>query len=153
MLPVVCDACLALHSQDVEGTREEAEGLVNKCLLQDVGGGGYRVHDLLLEFVKTRIKAEDDMMKRAAGRQAEYLGRLDVVKGYEKPDHGSAADQGFYFLAALWRSVEELCGDPDLETASYRASLKELDSCEGSTNMAHSYSSVGRLFHLQVSFA
>ncbi|CAN0202881.1 unnamed protein product, partial [Pylaiella littoralis] len=28
-----------------EGARDEAECLVSKCLLQDMGGGGHRVHD------------------------------------------------------------------------------------------------------------
>ena len=152
VLRVTINTCLKWHSQDVEGTREEAEGLVSMCLLQDMGAGGYRVHDLLLEFVKVRIKAEDGMVIRAAGRQAEYLGRLDVVAGYEKPEHG-AGKQGLYVLAALWRSVEELSGFRDLETAFYRATLRNLESCKESVGMARSYSSVGHLFHLQVRLA
>ncbi|CAN0477263.1 unnamed protein product, partial [Ectocarpus sp. 12 AP-2014] len=47
---------LNLWETDDTGTREEAEHLVTKCLLQDVGGGGYRVHDLVLDFVKVTIK-------------------------------------------------------------------------------------------------
>ena len=46
--------------QDDEGTREEADGLVSKSLLQDVGGGGYRMHDLVLGFMKIKIKADGE---------------------------------------------------------------------------------------------
>lgn len=100
----------------MEDTREEAEGLSNKCLLQDMGGHRYRAHDLLLEFVKIKI---NQMMERATQRQAQYLRRLDVVNGYANSEHG-AGDQGFFFLAALlWRSVEKLSGNLELEVASY----------------------------------
>ena len=133
----------------MEGTREEAEALSNKCLLQDMGGGRYRVHDLLLEFVKVKIKAEDKLAKRATERQAQHLSRLDVVDGYENAEHG-AGDQGLYVLAALWRSVETLSGDLGLEVASYRASLGELESFVANVDAARSLWRIGRLFFLQV---
>eukprot|EP00903_Cladosiphon_okamuranus_P006980 g6793.t1 len=69
-------------TKDMEGTREEAEGLVRKSLLQDMGGGRYRVHDLVLEFVKIKIKADADMVGEATASQAQYLARLDVVESY-----------------------------------------------------------------------
>ncbi|CAN0023190.1 unnamed protein product [Ectocarpus fasciculatus] len=135
--------------EDVEGTRDEAEGLVSKSLLQAVGGGGYRVHDLVLEFAKTSIRAEEETVEKATALQAQYLGRLDVLKSYRDPEHG-AGDQGLFFLDALWRSVEKLSGDPELEVASYRASLAELGSCEETEALATSYWSVGFLFYIQV---
>ncbi|CAB1119264.1 unnamed protein product [Ectocarpus sp. CCAP 1310/34] len=137
--------------EDAEGTREEAEGLVSKCLLQAVGGSGYRVHDLVLEFVKTSIRAEEEMVEKATALQAQYLGRVDVLKSYGDPEHG-AGNQGLFFLDALWRSVEKLSGDPELEVASYRASLGELESCEATEDVASSYRWVGFLFNIQGKF-
>ncbi|CAM9752024.1 unnamed protein product [Ectocarpus sp. 6 AP-2014] len=134
--------------EDAEGTHAEAEGLVSKCLLHAVGGGGYRMHDLVLDFAKTSIRAEEENVKRATVLQAQYLGRLDVLESYGDPEHG-AGDQGIFFLDALWRSVEKLSGDPQLEVASYRASLGELESGEATEAVARSCSSVGFLFNVQ----
>ncbi|CAM9244996.1 unnamed protein product, partial [Ectocarpus sp. 12 AP-2014] len=138
--------------EDAEGTRDEAEGLVSKCLLHAVGGGGYRVHDLVLEFAKTSIRAEEETVKKATALQAQYLGRLDVLESYRDPEHG-AGRQGLFFLDALWRSVEKLSGDLELEVASYRASLGEFESCEATEAVARSYSSVGSLFNIQGKYA
>lgn len=140
---------LILMLQDVEGARDEAKGLASKCLVQDMGGDRYRVHDLLLEFVTIKIKAEVEMVKEATTLQAQYLRRLDVVEGYDNPEHG-AGDQGLLFLDALWRSVEKLSGDSELEIASYRASLEELEASDATANVAVSCSSIGHLFHIQV---
>lgn len=140
---------LVFKWQDAEGTREEAYGLVSKCLLQDVGGGGYRVHDLVLDFMKIKIKADAEMAEGASALQAQYLARLDVVESYTNPGHG-AGNQGFFVLGALWRSVEKLSGDPRLEVASYRASLAELESCEPTTEVAKFCLFVGFLFDIQV---
>ncbi|CAM9168776.1 unnamed protein product [Ectocarpus sp. 13 AM-2016] len=132
--------------QEVDDTREEADGLVSKCLLQDVGRGGHRVHDLVLEFLKDNIKTA--LVEKATMLQARFLGRLDVLKGYKNPEHG-AGNQGLFVLDALWRSVEKLCGDSDLEVASYSTSLGELESCEATKDVADSYASVGFLFNIQ----
>ncbi|CAN0249525.1 unnamed protein product, partial [Ectocarpus sp. 13 AM-2016] len=142
--------CNLWEIEDAEGTRDEAEGLVNKCLLHAVGGGGYRVHDLVLEFAKTGIRAEEvETVEKATALQAQYLGRLDVLESYRDPKHG-AGDQGLFFLDALWRSVEKLSGNPELEVASYRASLGELESSEATEAVASSYSAIGWLFNIQV---
>ena len=138
-----------VYLQDGEGTRDEAEGLVSKSLLQAVGGGGYRVHDLVLEFAKTSIRAEEETVEKATALQAQYLGRLDVLDSYRDPGHG-AGDQGLFFLDALWRSVEELSGNSKLEVASYSTSVGELESCEATTDVTGYYSSVGFLFNIQV---
>ena len=154
-----CSACAAycprcipspvFDVQDTTGTQEEAEGLVDKCLLQDVGGGGYRVHDLVLDFVKIKIQADVEMVKKVTALQARFLGRLDVLKGYGHPEHG-AGNQGLFVLDGLWRSAEQLSGDPELEVASYNTSLGELESCEATTDVARSYHSVGFFFFIQV---
>lgn len=140
---------LVLVLQDVEGTREEADGLVSKCLLQSVGDDGYRVHDLVLEAMKLNVKVDTEMVKNATALQAQYLSRLDVVQGYCDPRHG-AGENGLFFLDALWRSAEELSGDPRLEVDSYSASLKELESCEETEDVANSYARIGFLFNVQV---
>eukprot|EP00752_Nemacystus_decipiens_P014888 g13255.t2 len=134
--------------EDVKGTREDAEDLSNRCLLEDIGAGRYRVHDLLLEFLKLKLKAEDELVRRATEQQAEHLRRLDVVDGYDSTDHG-AGDQGLFFLAALWRSVEKLSGNLELEVNSYRASLAELESTVANENVARSFLRIGQLFSLQ----
>lgn len=138
-----------LNPQDAEGTRKEAEGLVSVCLLQDVGSGGYRMQDLVLEFAKSKIKARAKMVQTAAALQAQYLGNPDVVAGYESPEE-AAGSPALSVLASLWRSVEELLGDPGLEIASYRASLGEMESGEATAGLARAYSSIGSLFSLQV---
>ncbi|CAB1113143.1 unnamed protein product [Ectocarpus sp. CCAP 1310/34] len=130
--------------EDAEGTRDEAEGLVSKCLLHAVGGGGYRVHDLVLEYAKTRIRADAEMVRKVTALQAHFLGRLDVLKSYRDPEHG-AGNQSLFFLDALWRSVEKLSGDPELEVA--------LESCEATEAVARSYWSVGFLFNIQGKYA
>lgn len=122
---------------------------MSKCLLQDASGGGYRVHDLVLEALKIKIKADAEVVGEAAALQAQYLGRLDVVERYRYWGLG-AGNQGWFVLDALWRSIEELSGDDGLEIASYLASLGQLESCEADADMAKSYSSVGAFFELQV---
>lgn len=113
------------------------------------GGRGYRVHDLVLEFLKIKIKADAEMAGKATALQAQCLARLDVVKSYEDPEDVTG-NQGLFVLDALWRSVEKLSGGHGLEVASYRASLAELESCEATADVARSYSSVGLLLFLQV---
>ena len=137
------------YLQDMEGTREEAEGLVSKCLLQDMGGGGYRVHDLVLKFLRIKIKADAETVRKAKELQVQYLGRLDVVESYEDPGHG-AGDQGLFVLGALWRSLETLSGDPGLEVASYLASLGNLESGEATAEVASCFARIGYLFNIQV---
>eukprot|EP00903_Cladosiphon_okamuranus_P008466 g8133.t2 len=95
------------ETQDAEGAREEAEGLASNCVLQAVGGGGYRGHNLVLDFVKTKIKANVDMVEKVPGLQANFLGRLDVLKGCKHPEHGTG-NQGMIVWDALLRSMEKI---------------------------------------------
>ena len=140
---------LGFNSQDVEGTRDDAQGLVSKSLLQDVGDGSYRMHDHVLKFAKIEIKVDEETTRAATSLQAQYLGRLDVLRNFTDPEHG-AGHQGLLHLAALWRSVEELSSDTGLQAASYRASLGELESCEATAEVAECYACVGSFFYLQV---
>ncbi|CAM9419423.1 unnamed protein product [Scytosiphon promiscuus] len=138
--------------EDVKDVEEEAEGLVSKCLLQEVGGSGYGVHDLLLEYVKTKINADGERVKQATALQAQYLGRLDVVESHGDPKRG-AGNQGYLALYALWRAVEKLSGDPQLEISSYRASLAKLESREAPGPVANHLGRIGLLYVLQGKFA
>eukprot|EP00903_Cladosiphon_okamuranus_P011715 g11018.t1 len=134
------------ETKGLEG--EEADGLMSKSLLQDIGGGAYRVHDLVLEFVKIRIKIDAEMMGETTAQQAQYLARLDVVEIFEETEHG-AGHQAILVLDALWRSVEELSGDHGLEAALYDASVREYESREATADAAKCYSLVASLFFLQ----
>lgn len=138
-----------LNLQDTEGTRDEAGGLVSKCLLQDVGGDWYRVHDLVLDFVKMKIKADAEMVGKATALQAQHLGRLDVARSCSDIEN-DVGMQDMFMLGTLWRSVEQLSGNLGLEVASYRVSLGRLESCEATEEVADSYWSVGMLFEMQV---
>ncbi|CAN0202560.1 unnamed protein product, partial [Pylaiella littoralis] len=140
------------QTEDTEGARDEAECLVSKCLLQDMGGGGHRVHDLVLEFVASKIKAEVEVVEEAITLQAQYLARADVVEGYRNSEHG-ASDQGLFFLDALWRSVEKLSGDSELEVHSYRTSLRESELFKATIHTAKFYSSVVHLLEIQGKYA
>lgn len=84
----------------------------------------------------------------ATSRQAQYLGRPDVVHTYS--DNGEV-DGGVYSLMALWRSLEELSGDPGLEVKTYTNSLVDLEGSEATFDAATTYGAVARLFDLQVS--
>ena len=131
--------------QDVQETRDEARGLMGRSLLQAVGRGGYRVHDLLLDFARDRIRPA--LIELAAKRQAQYLGRLHVVRGYAgKGEH----KEGFYALMSLWRSVEDLSHNPRLQFEEYHTSLQVLGEDE-STDVGDIFWALGRLFQLQVS--
>eukprot|EP00752_Nemacystus_decipiens_P011090 g9854.t1 len=161
--------------EDTEGTQEAADGLVHVCLLQKVEDVGYRVHDLVLEFLRDIIKV--DVVDKAIALQVAYLRRLDVLEGYRDPKHG-AGNQGLFVLDRFWRSVEELSEEPGLEVASYHASLGELEPSivgislprfvpsflqpflpvnpnlrDTAADVAGSYSSVGQLFNLQGKFS
>ena len=74
---------------------------------------------------------------------------LDVVTSYADPEHG-AGHQRLFSLDALWRLVERLSEDPELEVASYRASLGELVSCEAADTLANAYGWIVFLFTIQV---
>lgn len=84
---------------------------MDHCLLQELLEG-YRLHDLVLEYLQLTIKMDgDSLAKDAAARQARYLSRLGVLKEYS--DGGECASGGVYYLVGLWGSVVKL--DPLLK--------------------------------------
>ena len=132
--------------QDNRGAKKEADLFVSSSLLQEVDGS-FRLHDLLLDFVRTRCHGEDVFVEEAVERQSLYLGRLAVLRGYS--DKGESVE-GLYSLIGLWRKLTELSGDKGREVDVYNKSLRELGDDE-SADTADTYRAVARLFYLQVS--
>lgn len=130
--------------QDSQETRDEARSLMGRSLLQAVGSGGYRMHDLLLDFARDRIKPTP--LALTVKCQAQYLARLDVVREYAGDGHHN---EGFYALMSLWRSVEELSDNPRVQADEYRNGLQVLAE-DDSTDSGYVHWALGRLFELQV---
>lgn len=117
---------------------------MRNSLLQEEVDGSFRLHDLLLDFIRIKCQGEDALIQEAVERQKQYLGRLAVLRGYS--DNGEFLE-GLYSLIGLWRSLVELSGKEQLEVDAYKASLGELGQAE-STDAADIHSAVGRLFQL-----
>ena len=131
--------------QDNRGAKRAADLFVSISLLQEVDGS-FRLHDLLLDFVRIKSHGEDALVTEAVERQSVYLGRLDVLRAY----HGQGeANEGLYALIGLWRKLTELSGNQRREVDVYHRSLRELGYDE-STDTAFMYRDVGRLFQLKV---
>lgn len=109
-------------------------------------GGGYEVHDMVLDFAKFKIKESTVVMEEAALLQAQYLGRPEVLCAYS--DKGQV-DEGLFSLISLWRSLEELSGNELLEIDTYKASLGTL---EMTIDVADTFHAVAGLFQHQVCF-
>ena len=131
--------------QELEDARLAAKDLQSRSLLQK-RGNDYAVHDLLLNFVKVTIEEFEAIKKIATSRQAGYLGRLDVLSGYLT--WGKNGD--LYSLVALWRSLEELSGDTQLEENTYKSSLEVVERSGVASLVADNFASVASLFNLQV---
>lgn len=102
-------------------------------------GDAFRVHDLVLGFLKLKLKA-DPRRPTATGRIVEYLGKLKVLQGYAEA--GETSD-GVYSLMALWRSVEDLAEESHV-AAVY---TKNLDGVRD----AALWNQAGRIVELMVS--
>lgn len=142
----IAHVCPFIHSQNPQDAQVVAKGLAGRSLVflkQD----GYRVHDLILDFAKLQILTKPPLVKYATSRQARYLGRLAVVRGYAGTGE---YQEGFHALAALWRSVEGLSGDEELEVKTYNDSLLPLERSEATVDVAQVFSTVGGLYILQV---
>ena len=137
---------VTVELQDDNGARREAEFLVNNALLLKVGDS-FRVHDLLLDFIKLECRSRQGLVNDAVRRQAHFLGRLPVLRDFDGNDGLNA---NYYALIRLWRSLEELSGNKQLEVETYEASLGELGQAE-STDLADAYALIGGLYNLQVS--
>ncbi|CAM9128742.1 unnamed protein product [Ectocarpus sp. 12 AP-2014] len=94
-----------------------AAQLVDQSMLQPAGDD-FRVHDLVLRFLKPKLKA-DPNRSIATSRTAEYMGQPEVLRRYVSAGETSG---GIYSLVALWRSVEDL-GEDSQAAAVYASSL------------------------------
>lgn len=101
-------------------------------------GDAYRVHDLILSFLKPKLKA-NPRAHIATSRMATHLGKLKVLHGYS----GSGETMGGVFtLIALWRSVESLSEEQQVATV-YTRSLSGVTEGEP-------WSEAGRVLMLMV---
>ena len=133
--------------QDLADARVSVKDLRARSMVQ-VRGHEYTVHDLLLDFVRSKIK-EDDLAKETfTRRQAQYLGSVEVFTAYS--DKGEI-HRGFHSLLALWRSLKDLSCDDRLDASTYATTLSELEQRGASWETAHTFGAVARLFDLQVS--
>lgn len=82
-------------------------------------GDEYVVHNLLLEFAKKTI--DEETKAAAMSRQAQYLGRPDVVEAYQ--NNAQEFTGGNYALVQLRRSLEDLSGYKLLKVQPYENSL------------------------------
>lgn len=101
---------------------------MNRCLLQDQVDG-YRLHDLVLEYLQLTIAKDGGrLVRKASSRQATYLARLEVFKQYNTRGT-EVSTGGLYALVALWNSVKRLGGSVNVE-ACYRKSLEGVAEIE-----------------------
>lgn len=140
------NVAMCTQSQDPIDAKAVAKGLERKSLLQVVGQG-YHMHDVLLDFAKVTIEGFRNIKAIATQRQAQYLGRLKALRACVE---NGATGPPFYLLLSLWRSLEELSGDNQLEVRTYTSSLKELEGSE-TGDAAVTYFNAGVLFAFQVS--
>ena len=96
-------------------------------MLQPVGDA-YRVHDLILHFLKPKLKA-NPLRPVVISRVAGYLGKLNVLGRFYNA--GDTSD-GVYALIALWNTVE---GFLDTDLDEWRMSSLYTRSLEGVTDI------------------
>ncbi|CAN0558015.1 unnamed protein product, partial [Ectocarpus sp. 12 AP-2014] len=101
-----CDMLEDLWDEAPGAAATFAKQLVDQSMLQPAGDA-FRVHDLVLLFLKLKLKA-DPSRPVATSRVAEYLGQLKVLRRFV--DDGETSN-GVYSLMALWRSVEDLADE------------------------------------------
>lgn len=130
--------------QDISDVKAGASALVHRCLLQGMREG-YRLHDLVLEYLQLIIAMDDGRLaKTASSRQARYLARLGVFKQYH--DRGTeVSSSGLYTLVALWNSVKRLDGAVNVEVW-YRKSLDGVTEIRIATQVAWLLSLLVRSF-------
>lgn len=131
--------------QDLEETRDEARGLVSRSLLQVVAEG-YRLHDLLLDFVRDRIGSK--ALRKATSLQTKFLGRLYVVVACMTPV--AASEWSLYSLIALWGALEQISEDGELCIRTYNSCLLEPEKQQASEEVRLCVQSVGNLFRAKV---
>ncbi|CAM9719399.1 unnamed protein product, partial [Sphacelaria rigidula] len=97
------------------------------------------------DFIKVECRNRQDLVKDAVSRQTHFLGKLPVVRDFRQ---NKGLITNLYALIRLWRSLEDLSGNKQLEVETYEASLRDLGEAE-STDVANVYALIGGLFLLQ----
>ncbi|WP_308198721.1 tetratricopeptide repeat protein [Actinomadura litoris] len=94
-------ALAALQDRPVEEARECLEGLRQTYLIQDVGPGRYRMHDLLRDFARERGLREDDdndllaaQRRLLAGYLAEAWAAGEALGGRRRPAVHDGREEG-----------------------------------------------------------
>lgn len=101
-------ACSTTRPAQADGAaRAYAAQLVAQSMLQPEDGYAYRVHDVILHFLKTKLKA-DPKLPIATSRVVEHLGQLKVLHKYLDAEYPIG---DLLSLSALWRSAEILSGE------------------------------------------
>lgn len=103
----------------------------------------------MLDFAKDKLRKLRGKVQLVTSRQAQYLGTVSVLEGYAR---AGEVLRGFYALMALWKSVEDLSGDQQLEVGTYRISLRASEESEPTADVAYTNWAAGRFFELQVGF-
>ena len=117
--------------------------LVDRCLLQVVKEE-YRLHDLVLEYLRMAVKLYEELGIKASLRQARFLSRIEVLRRYSAGDKWLSSS-GIYSLVALWSRVMKLDRSLVVEEF-YKISLRGVTEIEDMQN-------AGDLFRLLVSFS
>ena len=121
--------------QDVSDVKTGAVFLVDRCLLQVVNEK-YRLHDLVLQYLQTGIKMDEDLKIKASSRQARFLSRIEVLRRYSAGDQWSSSCR-LYSFVALWTAAKKLDQSLIVEEF-YRTSLKgvaEIEDVEDAGNL------------------
>ncbi|CAM9436286.1 unnamed protein product, partial [Hapterophycus canaliculatus] len=124
---------MAVMASGVAATREMLANLWAQVYMRE----SYRLHDLVLEYLQLVIKMEKDqtLARQASSRQAQYLGRLDVLRHYSRGEEASTG--GIYCVMALWNSVKKLDRTIDVQA-------RYVESLGGVTKM-RAWEDVGKL--------
>ncbi|CAM9829498.1 unnamed protein product [Ectocarpus sp. 12 AP-2014] len=141
------DMVAHLWELDPDDTTLLVHYLVDKSLVK-VEEHAYYLHDLVLDFAKDELRKLREKVRLVNSRQAQYLGRMSIVKDYAEAGEVLG---GLYALMALWRSVEDLSGDNQLEASTYGATTKPSEESESSQDVADLNWAMGRLFNSRAS--
>lgn len=105
--------------QRTDDARTNAKRLVKSYMVHQMPNG-YRLHDLVLEYLRV-YRVEEQDLRTSTRRQAEFLAQTNVLDSHWKGE--SSVGGGFYSLVTSWESVMELNRELDVEEF-YANSLK-----------------------------
>ncbi|CAM9564029.1 unnamed protein product [Laminaria digitata] len=143
------DMVAHLWEQDPGDTAILLSDLVDKSLVKAVEQS-YCLHDLVLDFAKDELRKLRGNVQLVTSLQAQYLGTISVLEDYAR---AGEVLRGFHALMALWRSLEDLSGDKQLQVSTYGLNLKALEGSEPTADVGYTNWAAGRLLELQGKYA